>query len=114
MEYIKDNYYFITKHYHDDVITYIWKCGVNNETCYSHRLCSYKYKPENSNYAKNSSHGWSDSKKASLEEEHWLNCCIEEDKFITKEEAMSSFIHPSKRSIESDTELQQILIKLLT
>jgi hypothetical protein len=114
MKYIKDNYYSITQNYYDDILTYVWKCSENNKQHYSHRLYAYKYKPKDSNYARNSSHGWKNSKIASLEEIHWLDCCIVANNFITKEEAMLSYINPSKRSIESDPELEQILIKLLT
>lgn len=113
MEYIKDNYYSITKDYYDDVITYIWKCGVDNETWYSHRLCSYKYKPEEYNYAKNSSHGWANSILATIEEQHWLDCCIKEDNFITKEEAMLSFINPTEIPLGPDPSLESIYKKLL-
>ncbi len=114
MEYIKDNYYSITQNYYDDIQTYIWKCAENHTSKYSHRICAYRDAPHDSNYAKNSSHGWANSILATIEEQHWLDCCIKEDNFITKEKAMLSFINPTEIPLGPDPSLESIYKKLLT
>ena len=55
-------------------------------------------------FEKNSSHSHNDTLiKATTEEKHWLNTCIKQDKFITFEEAMKTFIPEYVECIKSNT-----------
>lgn len=51
---------------------------------------------------------------ATLEEIHWLDVCIEANKYIEYEEAMKTYVKPIEPVIQDDPELSNILIKLLT
>lgn len=50
---------------------------------------------------------------ASVEEIHWLNCCIENKQFVSYSEVMLTFIDPTI-NYQQDSEYNNILIKLLT
>jgi len=50
---------------------------------------------------------------ATLEEGHWLSCCINNDKYISYKEAMLTFVDKSI-NYQQDPEYNNILIKLLT
>lgn len=50
---------------------------------------------------------------ATLEEIHWLNCCINKNEFVSYSEAMLTFIDPSI-NYQQDSEYNNLLIKLLT
>lgn len=74
-------------------------------------------KEEAYSFYPNNSFGCSkDIRKATPEEAHWLNCCIEKRNIVSFEEAMGSFIkeEPITYSNEPDSKLNEILIRLLT
>ena len=50
---------------------------------------------------------------ATPQEIHWLDCCIDNDKFISYEQAMLTYVEPII-SYQQDSEYNNILIKLLT
>lgn len=51
-------------------------------------------------------------RKATPEEIHWLDCCIDNDNFISYVNAMLTFVEPI--NYQQDSEYNNILIKLLT
>ncbi len=50
---------------------------------------------------------------ATEEETHWLNCCIENNKFIEFEEAMKTFIPFRQSNPKADKDLEPIYKRLL-
>lgn len=115
MKYLKDEYYTIETKINGFDVIFIWICSYNETRKYSNRLICYIDKEADSNYMTNSSHGHDNSRLASIQEKHWLNLCIEQNKYIPRLEALKLFnISNPKEPIEPDPELEKILIKLLT
>lgn len=115
MKYIKGQYYsvdFTTEKPGDRLGKFVWLCDQNDKLSYSHRVLDRGNKGKNNRdcFHKNQTHYWQTSKLATSEEIHWLDTCILHDRFIEYEEAMISYC----KSINPDSELKQILIKLLT
>lgn len=52
-------------------------------------------------------------RKATPQEIHWLDCCIDNDKFISYKDAVLTFVEPII-SYQQDSEYNNILIKLLS
>lgn len=105
---IANNYY--AAHYPGELYPTIIKTKKDGEFAYATGIA----KRLNQDYYilyKNNSFACKDKiRLATLEEIHWLNCCIELKYAIPFEEAMKSFNLKTK----DDPELAKILIKLLT
>jgi hypothetical protein len=115
MKYIEGEYYTIETKINGLDVIYIWICSYNETKNYLNRLICYINKEEDSNYMTDSSHGHDDSRLASIQEKHWLDLCIEQNKYIPRLQALKLFnISNPKIPIEPNPELEQILIKLLT
>lgn len=115
MKYIKGQYYsvdFSIEKPGDRFGKFVWLCNGNDTRNYSYRILDRGNGGRNNRdcFQKNQTHYWQISKLATPEEIHWLNTCISNDTFIEYEEAMISYC----KSINLDSELKQILIKLLT
>lgn len=72
---------------------FIWECSNNNQLIYNFRLYVSNINAQNGNLSLTElSHSWDNIFEATPEEKHWLETCIKENKFISYEEAMKSFI----------------------
>lgn len=71
---------------------YIWICNSNGNTNHSSRIYIGENTADSNRFAKVGEHCWNQHRLATPEEKHWLNKCIELNKFISKEEAMKSFV----------------------
>jgi len=107
---IADNYY--AAHYLGELYPTIIKAnkdgGFSNSTGIAKRLSQDYY----ALYTNNSFACKNDIRLATLEEIHWLNCCIELGHAISFEEAMETYID-STIKYQQDSEYNNILIKLL-
>ena len=105
---IAGNYY--AAHYPGELYPTIIKAKKNGEFCNSTGIAKRLNQDYYVLYTNNSFVCKDDIRLATLEEVHWLNCCIELGHEVSFEEAMKSF----NIKTEDDPELAKILIKLLT
>ena len=66
---------------------------------------------KNSFWKFNQSSAFKNLRLATPQEIHWLDCCIDNNKFVSYEDAMLTFVD---LNYQQDSEYNNILIKLLT
>lgn len=83
--------YYVGTYIGNTTSEFIWKCYTDKSFNYEFRIITNW--SENLSFVKYGTHSWNDNiRLATPEEKHWLDECIRLNKFITKEEAIKSFI----------------------